>query len=38
MVAITTYTISGNARGLYATVLGPAARVLYQEAGVSPDR
>lgn len=38
IVAITTYKISDNPRVLYATVLGPAARVLYQEADVSPDR
>jgi V8-like Glu-specific endopeptidase len=38
IVAITTYKISANPRVLYATVLGPAARVLYQEADVSPDR
>jgi V8-like Glu-specific endopeptidase len=38
IVAITTYKISDNPRVLYATVLGPAARLLYQEADVSPDR
>jgi V8-like Glu-specific endopeptidase len=38
IVAISTFKISNDPRGLYATALGPAARVLYQEADVSPDR
>jgi V8-like Glu-specific endopeptidase len=32
IVAITTFKLSGDTRVLYATVLGPAARKLYQEA------
>jgi V8-like Glu-specific endopeptidase len=38
IVAISTFKISDDPGGLYATVLGSAARLLYQEADVSPDR
>jgi V8-like Glu-specific endopeptidase len=38
IVAISTFKISGHPGVLDATALGPAARVLYQEADVSPDR
>lgn len=38
IVAISTFKISDRPGVLYATVLGASARVLYQEADVSPDR
>lgn len=38
IVAISTFKIGDDPRVLYATVLGTAARVLYQDADVSPDR
>jgi hypothetical protein len=30
--------LAGNMRVLYSAMLGPAARTLYQQAGVSPVR
>lgn len=38
IVAISTFKFSGETSTLYGTVLGPAARLLYLAASLSPDR
>ena len=38
IVAVTTFKLTSDMHVLYGAVLGPAARVLYQQASVSPSR
>jgi hypothetical protein len=38
IVAVSTFKLTSDMHVLYGAVLGPAARVLYQQASVSPSR
>ena len=38
IVAVSTFKLTSDMHVLYGAVLGPAARVLYQQASISPSR